>query len=74
MLSLEDIIYEWVQTRDRIAAHINALGVPPKLHLADDSAAAAMKASLETLRVWQVAIDETVIDLLMKANALTDET
>jgi hypothetical protein len=72
MLGLQDLIAEWVETRERIAAHLLALGEPPRLHLVDDPAAAALIASVETLRRWQSELDETVVGLLMRANGTLD--
>jgi len=64
MLTTDNLIEEWLETRGRIAEHIAILRQGPKIHLIGDRVADATKASLEMLLSWQMAVDEAVIELL----------
>jgi hypothetical protein len=64
MLTTDNLIEEWIETRGRIAEHIAVLRTGPKIHLIGDRVAEVTRTSLEMLLTWQTAIDEAVIELL----------
>jgi hypothetical protein len=74
MLTLEELIAEWIETRERVTAHIASLGKPPTVHLVGDPLVSEIKSSLDLLRRWQADIDERVVGLLMDANGFSEAT
>ncbi|MDB5393672.1 MAG: hypothetical protein JWM91_1178 [Rhodospirillales bacterium] len=74
MPTLEELITEWIETRERVSAHIASLGTPPAVHLVGDPLVSEIKSSLDALRRWQAEIDERVVGLLMDTNGFFEAT
>jgi hypothetical protein len=64
-MTIEELMNEWRETRERIAVHIEAIGSGSRIHLVGDPSADAAEASLAKLRAWQQEIDELMIEWLM---------
>ena len=64
-MTIEELMNEWRETRERIAAHIEAIGSGGGIHLVGDPSADAAKVSLAKLKAWQQEIDELMIEWLM---------
>ncbi len=64
-MTMDDLMNEWLQTRERIATQITALNAVNRVHLVGDPCAEAAALSLAKLKAWQQEIDELMIDWLM---------
>lgn len=64
-MTIVELMNEWRETRDRIAAHIDAIGFGSRIYLVGDPSADATELSLAKLKAWQQEIDELMIDWLM---------
>jgi hypothetical protein len=64
-MTMDELMTEWLETRERIASHIKALTSTSCIHLVGDPRAEAAAASLAKLKAWQQEIDELMIDWLM---------
>ncbi len=64
-MTMDELMNEWLQTRERIAAQIAALNTGIRVHLVGDPCAEAAELSLAKLIAWQREIDELMIDWLM---------
>jgi hypothetical protein len=64
-MTIEELMNEWRETRDRIAVHIEAISSGSRIHLVGDPSADAAEVSLAKLKAWQLEIDELMIEWLM---------
>ena len=64
-MTADDLVEEWIKTRERLVEHRGSLHPAPKLHIAGDPTAEAHKRSLELLDRWRSDLDELVAGLLM---------
>jgi len=65
MKTADDLVAEWIATRERLVDHIRSLQPAPTLHIAGDPVAEARKRSLALLLRWQTDLDVLVTGLLV---------
>ena len=65
MMNADDLVEEWIKTRERLVEHIRSLQPALKLHVVGDPVAETQKRSLALLKQWQADLDELVAGLLM---------
>jgi hypothetical protein len=64
-MTMDDLMTEWLETRERIVSQITALNAGCRIHLVGDPCADAAALSLAKLKAWQQEIDELMIAWLM---------
>jgi len=64
-MTIEELMNEWRETRDRIALHIETISRGCRIHLVGDPSSDAAEVSLAKLKAWQKEIDELMIEWLM---------
>ncbi|MDB5397531.1 MAG: hypothetical protein JWM91_5037 [Rhodospirillales bacterium] len=68
MLTMHDLIDEWVTTHERLTQHIRLLRTGKKIYLVGEDAGDATRQSLEKLIQWHAEIDELIVTLLVQLN------